>query len=85
MPDERPQADRILVAQLHGTVMHHAKWRELTGDEHAAAVGELHELATGRADLLAEVAGSTRPRLRVASRAWKSTRNPCARTGAAGA
>jgi hypothetical protein len=57
MIDKRPQADRILVAQLTGTAQHHAKWRELTGAEHAVAVAELRELAAGRADLLAEVAG----------------------------
>jgi hypothetical protein len=41
---------------VHGTAGHHARWRGLTEDEHAAAVGELRELAGGRADLL-EVAG----------------------------
>ncbi len=59
MADHRPgpDRDRILVAQLTGTAGHHAKWRELTGDEEAAAVSELRELADGRGDLLAEVAG----------------------------
>jgi ParB-like chromosome segregation protein Spo0J len=38
-----------------GAVRHLAKWRDLA--EHAAAVGELRELAAGRTDLLAEVAG----------------------------
>ena len=57
MIDERPQADRILIAQLHGTAKRHAKWRELSESEHAAAVGGLRELAAGRADLLAHVAG----------------------------
>ena len=57
MSDARPQADRILVAQLTGEARHRARWRELTGDEEAAAVAELRELAGGRADLLAEVAG----------------------------
>ena len=57
MIDERPQPDRILIAKLHGTAKRHAQWRELTEDERAAAVGELRELAAGRADLLAEVAG----------------------------
>ena len=57
MVDDRPQADRILVAQLTGEARHRARWRELTGDEEAAAVGALAELAGGRADLLAEVAG----------------------------
>ena len=49
--------DRILVAQLNGTARHHAKWRALTEQEEAAAVAELRELAAGRTDLLAEVAG----------------------------
>ncbi len=57
MIDNRSQADRILLAQLMGEAKHHAKWRELTGGEHAAAVDGLRELAAGRADLLAEVAG----------------------------
>src|SRR5256884_8126548 len=57
MLDDRPQADRILVAQLTGEARHRARWRELSGDEEAAAVAGLRELAGGRADLLAEVAG----------------------------
>jgi hypothetical protein len=52
-----PAADRLLVAQLTGTARHHARWRDLTEDEQAAAVTELRELAAGRADLLAEVCG----------------------------
>jgi hypothetical protein len=52
-----PDSDRILVAQLTGTARHHARWRELTQDEQDAAVTELRELAGGRADLLAQVAG----------------------------
>jgi hypothetical protein len=56
MLGDRPQTDRILVAQLTGEARHRAKWRDLTEAEHAA-VGELRELAAGRADLLAEVAG----------------------------
>ena len=52
-----PTADRLLVAQLTGTARHHARWRDLTGDEQAAAVRELRDLAGGRADLLAEVCG----------------------------
>ena len=55
--DHRPGPDRILVAQLTGTARHHARWRDLTGDEQAAAVRELRDLAAGRADLLAQVAG----------------------------
>ena len=59
MADKRPagERDRILVAQIHGTAKRHARWRELHEDEYAAAVGELRELAAGRADLLAHVAG----------------------------
>ena len=57
MLDKRPQPDRILVAQLIGEVRHRARWRPLSGGEEAAAVAELCELAGGRADLLAEVAG----------------------------
>jgi hypothetical protein len=52
-----PNADRILVAQLTGTAQPHARWRGPTPDEETAAVAELREVATGRADLLAEVAG----------------------------
>ena len=54
MIDKRPQADRLLIAELHGTAGHHSRWRELTDAEEAAAVVEL---AAGRADLLAEVCG----------------------------
>ena len=35
-----PETDRILVAQLAGEARHHAKWRELTGDEETAGVAE---------------------------------------------
>src|SRR6201984_1510882 len=51
------ERDRIVGAQLTGEARHRAKWRPLSGDEEAAAVAELRELAGGRADLLAEVAG----------------------------
>ncbi len=59
MIGKRPQADRILVAKISGEAKHHAKRRELTADEQAAAVAALRELAGGRADLLAEVCGVT--------------------------
>jgi hypothetical protein len=36
---------------------HHARWRELSSDEQAAAVASLRELSGGRGDLLAEVCG----------------------------
>jgi len=57
MIEMRPQADRILVAQISGEAKHHARWRGLTADEEATAVKALRDLAGGRADLLAEVAG----------------------------
>ena len=57
MIDQRPQADRLLVAEIWGEARHRARWRELSSEEEAAAVAELRELAGGRADLLAEVAG----------------------------
>ena len=57
MIDKRPQADRLLIAELTGEAGHRARWRELTEYEEAAAVAALRELASGRADLLAEVAG----------------------------
>ncbi len=44
---KRPQADRILVAKISGEAELHAKWRELTADEEAAAVAALRELAGG--------------------------------------
>ena len=57
MIDKRPELDRILVAQLTGEAKHHARWREFSAEEEAVALAGLRELAAGRADLLAEVAG----------------------------
>ncbi len=57
MLDNRPEADRILIARLTGTAKRHSRWRDLSEAEHAAAVAGLRDLAAGRADLLAEVAG----------------------------
>lgn len=57
MVDSRSQADRILVAQLTGETRFRSRWRDLTGDEEAAAATSLRELAGVRGDLLAEVAG----------------------------
>jgi hypothetical protein len=50
-------AGQIRVAELTGAARHHARWRELTPGEHDAAVAALRELAAGRTDLLAQVAG----------------------------
>jgi hypothetical protein len=59
MADDRPgpAADRLPAARLTGICMRHARWGNLTDDQAAAAVAELREVAGGRADLLAEVAG----------------------------
>ena len=57
MYEKHPQADRLLVAELYGEARHRARWRDLSGEEETAAVAELRQLADGRADLLAEVAG----------------------------
>ena len=59
MSDRRTGAerDRVLVAQLAGEAKHHAKYRPLTEAEEVAALAGLRELADGRTDLLAEVAG----------------------------
>ena len=51
------ERDQLTVARLTGAVWRHASGREPTGAETAAAVRELREMAGGRGDLLAEVAG----------------------------
>lgn len=53
----RTSADRILVARLTGTARRHSVWREPTAGETTAAVADLQQIAPGRTDLLAEVAG----------------------------
>jgi hypothetical protein len=53
----QPERDHLLISEIHGEARHNAARRELTADKHAAAVTALSELAGGRADLLAEVAG----------------------------
>jgi hypothetical protein len=49
--------DRLIVAGLMGAAQRHASWHELTTAQTAAAIAELRQIAGGRADLLAEVAG----------------------------
>jgi hypothetical protein len=49
--------DQLTVARLTGTAQRHAPRRAPTGEETAAAVAELREIADGRGDLLAEAAG----------------------------
>jgi hypothetical protein len=51
------ELDQLTVARLTGAAWRHASGREPTGAETAAAVRELREIAGGRGDLLAEVAG----------------------------
>jgi len=52
---------RILTARLQGTVLRHVRWKTgLTGEETAAAAGDLQAIVAGRSDaaeLLAQVAG----------------------------
>src|SRR5690348_14065146 len=50
-------AEQIVTAQLTGAARQHARGRPLTAGEHDAAVAALRELAAGRAELLAQVAG----------------------------
>lgn len=68
MSDQRArERDQLTVARLTGATWWHASARELAGppsagegpgdEEAAAAVRELREIAGGRCDLLAEVAG----------------------------
>jgi hypothetical protein len=52
-----PDPDRLIVAGLTGAAQRHARWRELSESETAEAIAELQEIAGGRGDLLAEVAG----------------------------
>jgi hypothetical protein len=51
------ERDQLTVARLTGAAWRHAPGRKPTGAETAAAVQELREVAGGRGDLLAEVAG----------------------------
>ena len=55
-PSARAQ-DLLAVARLTGAAWRHASGWEPTGPETAAALAELREIAPGRRDLLAEVAG----------------------------
>jgi hypothetical protein len=52
-----PDPDRLLVARISGIAKRHARWREPTESEIAAAVVELRQVAGDRPDLLAEEAG----------------------------
>jgi hypothetical protein len=52
-----PAADRLLVARLTGIAQRHARWGAMDDVQKAAGAAELREVADGRPDLLAEVAG----------------------------
>jgi hypothetical protein len=47
MLDDRPQADRILVAQLTGEARHRARWRELSGAEEGRPVSSSEKTTFG--------------------------------------
>ena len=51
------ERDQLMVPRLTGAAWRHAPRREPTEAETAVAVRELREIAGGRGDLLAEVAG----------------------------
>ena len=51
------ELDQLTVARLTGAAWRHASGWEPTGGEATTAVRELREIAGGRGDLLAEVAG----------------------------
>jgi hypothetical protein len=53
-----PDPDRLRYARIAGAAARHAQGWRLTADEEAAAITELAEAAAGRADLLAERAGT---------------------------
>jgi hypothetical protein len=57
MVDNRPQADRILVARLSGAAGRLSRWGALDDAQADAGAAELREIAGDRGDLLAEVAG----------------------------
>jgi hypothetical protein len=53
-----PDPDRLRYAQIAGAAARHAQGWRLTADEEARAIAELTGAAAGRADLLAERAGT---------------------------
>jgi len=53
-----PDPDRLRYAQIAGAAARHAQGWRLTADEEVSAIAELTEAAGGRADLLAERAGT---------------------------
>jgi hypothetical protein len=58
----RDQRTRLILAEIRGEVMRHARWEPLSDEEMAAAVAAVRGILAGRDDgpqLLAEVAGIT--------------------------
>lgn len=54
----QPTPDGIITAQLHGAASRRARWSEPTGQDREDALAELRDIADGRTDLLAQVAGT---------------------------
>jgi hypothetical protein len=52
-----PDRDHLLVARLGGIAQRHARWGTANETQKATGAAELREVADGRGDLLAEVAG----------------------------
>ena len=50
--------DRLRYLEIAGTAARHAQGWRLTAEEEAAAIAEIRQAAAGRADLLAERAGT---------------------------
>ena len=54
---DETEAERLLAARITGTAARYARGRPLTEAEEAEALASLTELAAGRTELLAQVAG----------------------------
>jgi len=54
---DRTGSGRLLNARLSGIALRHARWGGLTAAEKTAGAAELKQVAGGRGDLLAQVAG----------------------------
>jgi len=52
-----PDTDRLIYGRIAGTAARHAPTWRPGGQDNAAAISELAEIANGRADLLAQCAG----------------------------
>ena len=73
---ESPQADRIVIAQLHGAAMDHVRWHESSDAETTAAVAELSEILDGRDDgpaLLVPLSGTVQTTSEIGTARWSPT------------